>query len=198
MGFQCFLDPLRFDADIPLGRRWRAVLQQPLNQGDVLPVVVVDTGGKKFSEGMGADLVIVRSQVVAYQGKVILDGAFRDRKDYIVCANFVFNTVALQISVEFYRHSKGSFLFGLLFDEIQPIPPAVPDDVAQCQFSGDVGDPHTKICFYNQRSGDSGVWPVIQKTIPNGLDNLCVLLSGERYRFLVHKITSIKLRIFVA
>lgn len=190
MGFQRLFDTLRFNANVPLGCRRRRVLQKPLNQSNVFAVLIIDTGGKEFAKGVGADVFIPRPQIVAHHGQVVLDRPLGDREDHIIGPNLVFDAVALQIGVEFHRDGKGPFLFGLLLNEVQPIPSAIPDDVAEGQLTGDVGDPHTQVCLHYQRSRDSRIGPVIQKSFLDRLDDLDILLGGERHRPFVHSVTS--------
>ena len=73
MSTKCLLDALWFHADVSLCGGRGAVLQEPLHQGDVLAVVVIDFRCEEFTEGMSADVFIILPQVVTYQGQMMLD-----------------------------------------------------------------------------------------------------------------------------
>ena len=77
MSFNRLFDPLRLDADIPLRDGGGTVLQQPLDKGNVEAVVPVNLRRVPFAEAVGADAL--KAQVIADNGKLLLDGAFRNQ-----------------------------------------------------------------------------------------------------------------------
>ena len=58
MILDCLLDPLRLNANIPLGDGGAAVLQKPLDKGYVVTAAFVDLRGVPLAEAMGADAII--------------------------------------------------------------------------------------------------------------------------------------------
>lgn len=64
------LYPLRLNTDIPLRHGGGAVLQKPLDQGDVIAIRLVNLGGVALAEAVGADPLI--AQVITGDGKLLL------------------------------------------------------------------------------------------------------------------------------
>ena len=60
MPFNRFLDSLRLDADVVLCGGCGAVLQKPLDKGDIIAVVLVDFGGVPFPKAVGTDPLIAQ------------------------------------------------------------------------------------------------------------------------------------------
>ena len=58
MSFDCLLYPLRLNPYIPLRHGGGAVLQEPLDKGNVKAVIVVDLCGVPLAEAVGADALI--------------------------------------------------------------------------------------------------------------------------------------------
>ena len=76
---------LRFDANVALGGGGGAVLQKPLDEGDVIAVVLVNLRGIPLAEAVGADALM--AQVVANDCQLLLYGPLCDRKQEIYCRN---------------------------------------------------------------------------------------------------------------
>ena len=142
---------------------------------------------------MGADVPVVRAQIITDQSQMFLDRPFADGKDHFVRSDLVFQAVALQIDIQLHRHGKGPFLFCLLLDDVQAISATVPNDVAQSQLPGDIRDPDPQIGLYYKGSCNASVGFVVQKPVLHGLDNLGELLVCERYGFLIHAMQPLSL-----
>ena len=82
----CF-NSLRLNANVSLGDGGRAVLEKPLDKGDVIAVGLVDFRSIPLSEAVGADAL--KSQVVTDDGKLFLHSPFRNGKDQIFSADAV-------------------------------------------------------------------------------------------------------------
>lgn len=66
MTLNCCLYPLCLNADVPLCGRSAAVLQEPLNQCNIITVILVDFSRVPLAEAVCADALIV--QVIANDG----------------------------------------------------------------------------------------------------------------------------------
>ena len=58
MPFDCLLYPLGFNADVSLRHCCGAVLQEPLDQGDIIAVLLVNLRCVPLAEAVGADALI--------------------------------------------------------------------------------------------------------------------------------------------
>ncbi len=67
-------DPLRLDADVSLCDCGGAVLQEPLDKGNVIAICLVNLCGVPLAEAVGADAMI--AQIVTDDRKLLLDGSF--------------------------------------------------------------------------------------------------------------------------
>ena len=81
MVLNCLFNPLRFDADVSLGSGGAAVLQQTLDEGDVITIVLVNLRGIPLAEAVGADSLI--AQIITDDGKLFLNCSLRDGEDDI-------------------------------------------------------------------------------------------------------------------
>ena len=81
MTFNGFLNPLRFNANVPLCGFSGAVLQKPLHQGNVTPIGFVDFRCIPFPEAVGSDALI--AQVIEDNRQLLLDGSFCQGKDSV-------------------------------------------------------------------------------------------------------------------
>ena len=75
------LNPLRLDADVSLGHGGGAVLQKPLDKGNVIAVVLVDLRRVPLAEAVSADALI--AQVIADNRKDLLHFPCRDGEDQV-------------------------------------------------------------------------------------------------------------------
>ena len=58
MSFDCLLYPLRLNPYIPLRHGGGAVLQEPLDKGNVIAVLLVNLSRVPLAEAVGADALI--------------------------------------------------------------------------------------------------------------------------------------------
>lgn len=58
MSFNCLLNPLRLDTDVPLCDLCAAVLKEPLNQSNVAAVGLVDFRCVPLTEAVSADALV--------------------------------------------------------------------------------------------------------------------------------------------
>ena len=58
MSFNGCLNPLRFNTDIALSDGCGAVLQQSLDKGNIITVVLIDLGSIPLAETVGTDALI--------------------------------------------------------------------------------------------------------------------------------------------
>ena len=81
MPFNRLLDPLRLNADVSLGHGGGAVLQEPLDKGNVIAVVLVDLRRVPLAEAVRADALI--AQIVTDASKNLLHFPCRDGEDQL-------------------------------------------------------------------------------------------------------------------
>ena len=125
------LDLLRLNTYVPLGGSSAAMLQEVLDEGNVVVVVLVDLRSIVFAEAMGADPLI--AQPVASMLQDHLNIAYRDREDPIFPSDPVPVTVILDELVQDHRHGESALLLGFLLGDVKPVSVAVPDDIAEAQ-----------------------------------------------------------------
>ena len=70
-------NPLWLNADVTLCGGGTAVLQKPLNKGDVIDIGLVDLCRIPFAETVGADALV--TQIVADDPQLFLNCSFCDR-----------------------------------------------------------------------------------------------------------------------
>ena len=75
-------NPLWLDADIALGGGGGAVLQQALDKGDIITIILVNLRGIPLTEAVGADTLI--AQIVAYNPKLFLYCPFCDWENQVI------------------------------------------------------------------------------------------------------------------
>ena len=123
MPFNRFLYPLRLDADVPLRHGGGAVLQETLDKGNIIAVVLVDLRRVPLAEAVSADALI--AQVVTDAGEDLLHFPGRDGEDPLRAAYAVPQTVVFYVLLDHERDREDSFLAGLLLHDRQPEPSAV-------------------------------------------------------------------------
>ena len=128
MSLNRLFDPLRFDADVTLCHGGGAVLQEPLNEGDVVAVVLVNLCGVPFSEAVGADALV--AQIVTDDGELLLDRSCGHREDQVVAAYAVAQTIVFNVLLDDQRDSEDTLLACLLLGDRQAEASAVIHDVA--------------------------------------------------------------------
>ena len=178
------LNPLWLDTDVTLRDSGRAMLQKPLDKGNVIPVILVNLRGVPLAEAVGADTVI--AQVVTNQFQLLLDSSGGDGEDQVIFVDAMSQTVVFNILSNDYRHSENALLAGLLLNDLQVVAPSVLNNVPAAEID-DVTDPDSQICFQNQRCGNTFIRAAATKALFHSLDDLCILLCGESFRCLVHR-----------
>ena len=81
MSFNGLFYPLRLNADVTLCCACAAVLQKTLHKSNVIAIVSVNLCCVPFAETVGADSV--KAQVIANDGKLLLNRPCGDREDQI-------------------------------------------------------------------------------------------------------------------
>ena len=109
-------DPLRFDADVSLSNGGRAVLQEPLDKGNVIPAVLVDLGSIPLPEAVSADALI--AEIVTDNGKLLLHGSGCDGKEQVIFSDVVSQTVILDILGDDHGNGEDALLAGLLLGDL--------------------------------------------------------------------------------
>ena len=138
MSLYRLFDPLRLDADVALRDGGGAVLQEPLDERDVVAVVLVDLCGVPFAEAVGADALV--AQIVTDNGELLLDRSCGHREDQVVAAYAVAQTVVLDVLLDDQRDSEHSALPCLLLHDFQTVAVPVKHDVAGAE-AQNVADP---------------------------------------------------------
>ena len=131
MVLDCFLNPLRLNADIPLRGGGAAVLQQPLHKGNIITVILVNLRCVPLAEAVSAYVGIVK--IITDDCKLLLDCPFRDRENALRAPDAVAQTVVLNILLNQERDGKDSALPGFLLHDFQTVAVAVPDNIAKPQ-----------------------------------------------------------------
>ena len=83
----CRLYPLRLNTDIPLCDGGGAVLQKPLNKGNIVAVGLVNLRGVPLAETVCTDTL--KAQIVANDVKLLLYSPLSDRENQLVPANTI-------------------------------------------------------------------------------------------------------------
>lgn len=106
MSLYCFLYPLRFDTNISLRSRSRAVLQEPLDKCDVVAIVLVNLCRIPLAETVGA--YALKSQVITHDFQLLLDCPFSNWKNLISGLNPISQTVVFNILCDNQRNGKNA------------------------------------------------------------------------------------------
>lgn len=183
MALNRLLDPLRLDADVALGDGGGAVLQEPLDEGDVVAVVLVDLCGVPFAEAVGADAFV--AQIVTDDGELLLDRSGGHREDQVIAAYSVAQTIVFDVLLDDQRDSKDTLLACLLLSDRQAEASAVIHDVAGAE-PYDVADPQAQIALQHKGGGNPLIGAAAAETRFHGGDDLAILLCGQSGGFSVH------------
>ena len=178
-GFELFL----LDADVALGDRGAAVLQELLDQGDVIAVGLIDLGGEEFPETVGADPGEAKEITDVLQ--MLLHLALGEREERRVLRDAVILAVDPDPLVQGEGYGELPLLSGFLLGDGEAVAAAVLQDIPKAQ-AEDVRDPETEVCLQHQSGGDPWIWLCSGETLAHGLDDLPVLLLGQGDGFLVH------------
>lgn len=80
------------------------MLKQPLNQGNIIAIGLIDLRGIPFAEAVSADTL--KAQIVADQFQLLLDGSFGDGENQIPAADTVPQAVNMLTQEEFDARKK--------------------------------------------------------------------------------------------
>jgi len=185
MSFDCFFYPLRLNTDVALRGRCGTVLQEPLNKGNVIAVVLVNLCCVPLAEAVSADAFIAK--VVADNGKLLLYGAFRDGEDTLIALDGVSQTVVFYVLSNHKGDSENSALACFLLHDFKPVSVTVSYNVAEPE-SENIADTQTKVAFQYKRGGDALIGAAAAEAFLHSLYYFSVLLSGERLCSLVHHV----------
>ncbi len=158
-------DSLWLNTDVALCNGCTAVLQKPLDKGNVITTVFIDFSGIPLPEAMGANPIV--TQVVANGVKLFLHGSFCNREDDFCRLDLVAEAVVLNVLLDHQRNGEHSTLAGLLLCYFQSMAVTIPYNVAEPQFQ-DVADPQTQIALQNQDGGNTLVGATSRKTCFHG------------------------------
>ena len=183
MSLYRLFDPLRFNSDIPLRDGGGAVLQEPLNQGNVIAVILVNLCGVPLAEAVGSDALI--SQVIADNGKLLLDGSLCDREDKIFVPDAIPQTIVLDVLLDYEGDGENTDLIGLSFTDFKPVTVPVMDNIAGTELYN-VTDTKPKVPFQYQGGCCSVIGTEAAAPFPHGLDDFHILLCGQGFCGLVH------------
>ena len=89
------LNPLWFKSNITLCGGGTAVLQQPLNEDNVVAVVLVDLCGVPLTKTVGADAFV--AQVVTDDPKLLLDHPLSDGEYNFCASNPITQAIVLNV-----------------------------------------------------------------------------------------------------
>lgn len=96
MSFNGLFNPLRLNADVSLCHGGAAVLQETLYKRNVIAVVSVNLCCVPLAEAVCADSL--KAQIIAHDGKLLLNCPCGDRKDQIGAAYAVAQTVVFDVT----------------------------------------------------------------------------------------------------
>ena len=109
-------DPLWLDANVTLCGGGTAVLQEPLDKGDVIAVRLVDLRCVPFTKAVSADALI--AEIVTDNGKLLLHGSGCDGKEQVIFSDVVSQTVILDILGDDHGNGEDALLAGLLLGDL--------------------------------------------------------------------------------
>ena len=101
-------DALRLNADVALRHACAAVLQKALDKRNVIAAFLVDFGGVPLAEAVGADPL--KAQVIAHNGKLLLDCPFGQRKNAVIASDAVSQAIVFKVLPDDQWNSKNALL----------------------------------------------------------------------------------------
>lgn len=176
-------NPLQLNADIALGGGGGAVLQQALDKGDIITIILVNLRGIPLAETVGADTLI--AQIITDDGKLLLHRPFRNGEDNIGVADAVAQTIVLDILLNDHRHGEDSALSGFLLHHFQTVAVSIPDDIARPQLQY-IADAQAQVSFQHQSRRYPFIGAATAKALLHIVDDFLVLLLCQSLGFLVH------------
>ena len=183
MVLYCLFDSLWLDANITLCGGGTAVLQEPLDKGDVIAIGLVDLRCVPFAKTVGADALV--TQIVADDPQLFLNCSFCNWENGFCFGDAVSQTVILNVLLNDKGNCKDSSFACLLLHHFQSEAISVPYDVAEPEFQN-VADSQTQVALQNQDGGDPLIGSAAAKALSHSLNDFLVLLCGQSLCFLVH------------
>ena len=138
------LQLLLLDADVALCHGGGRVLQELLDKGDIVPAILVNLRGIKFTKAVRADAVIAK--VVTDELQVLLHGALRQGEDDALRWNPVVEAVAADELIQRQGNGECPCLFRFLLHNGKTVTLSVLYDVGKSQMDN-VRDTQAKIRF---------------------------------------------------
>ena len=183
MTLDCLFYPLRFDADVSLRHRRAAVLQEPLDKGNVIAIVAVDLSRVPFAEAVRADPLI--AQIIADASKDFLHFPCRDGEDQLRVLDPIPQAVVFDVLLNDKGNSKDAPLDCLLLHDGEAEAPAIIHNVTGAELHN-VADPQAQVAFQHKSCRHALIGAKEAAAFPHGGDDILVLLCGQSCRFLVH------------
>jgi len=103
---------LGLDTYIPLCNRRAAVLQQLLNKGDIVPIVLVNLRSIELPKTMGTDTLI--PQILTYDAQLFLDLASCQREHKVMGGDLIIHAVEPNKLIQSQRNSENTGFPGFL------------------------------------------------------------------------------------
>ena len=119
-------------------------MKKLLDKGDIVPAILVNLRGIKFTKAVRADAVIAK--VVTDELQVLLHGTFRQGEDNALRWNPVVEAVAADELIQRQGNGECPRLFRFLLHNGKTVTLSVLYDVGKSQMD-DVGDTQAKIRF---------------------------------------------------
>ena len=176
-------DPLWLNADVTLRGGGTAVLQKPLNKGDVIAIGLVDLRCVPFAKTVGADALV--TQIVADYPQLFLNCSFCNWENGFRFGDAVSQTVIFDVLLNDKGNCKHSAFACLLLHHFQSEAISITNDVAEPKVQN-VADTQAQVSFQHQDRGDPLIGAAAAKTLSHGLNDFLVLLCGQSLCFLVH------------
>lgn len=169
------LNPLWLDADVPLCGAGTAMLQQPLHQGNIEAVGIVDLCSIPLAKAVGADPL--EAQVITDNMQLLLHCPLCDGEHQVCAPYAISQTVIFDVLV--YDHGNGEYsaLACLLLHHFQTIPIPIPYNIALPELQN-IADSQSQVSFQNQSRGDPLIGSATTEALLHGLYDF--LVSANR------------------
>ena len=132
---------------------------------------------------MGADAL--EAQVIADNGKLLLDCPLRNRKNMVRPLDAVPQTVVLDVLLDYQRDSEDTAFACLLLHDLQAIAVPIQNDVAGAE-AENVADPQAQVPFQHKGGGNALIRAAAAEALLHRGYDLLVLLCGQGSCLLVH------------